>query len=407
MSAKSTTLQFSHFWLDGIREAVDLENESKRRRRILVAVSGTMTPDSAVESGHVARHAAVRAMGGVGGELDHFVRRNVLEKKGNTYGFRVPLFGRWLRERGAADLMAEYTDREATAELLQPAEAQRISEDEMVRLLRTWGTYKGQTISGDDVRGWLNQFVTGRERRAMFTMLQGLRFLSNALVRQKLAEVAQMIGEPARPAGSTGGRKHGKTLVSFLGGPVKSGAEFAKLYADEVSIYARNVVGPGRLAERLKADESIERVVFVDDLVGTGDSVCRHVGALHPRLVEQFQTRETEVYYAVVLACDAGWTRVEQEVAEREFGLRVRYCELIQDADRAFGVGPGRFDTEDEANFARGVAEDYGRRLARESPLGYGGCELAVVFEQNCPNNTLPILWKDSSEPSWTSLFSR
>lgn len=406
VSGKSTTLAFSHFWLDGIREALDLENESKRRRRILVAVSGTMNQGSAVESGEVARHPAVRTMGGVGGELDHFVRRNVLEKKGNTYSFRVPLFGRWLRDRGASDLMAEYTDRETVAELRQPAVAQRISEDEMLRLVRTWGTYKGQTIGGEEVRGWLNQFKTDRERRAMFTMLQGLRLLSNAMVRQKLAEVAQMIGETALPW-SPGGRKHARTLVSFLGGPGKSGAEFARLYADEMSIYARNVVEPGRIAEKLMAHESIERVVFVDDLVGTGDSVCKQLRGLHPKLVEQFQTRGTKVYYAVVLACEDGWTRVEQEGTAQVFGLHVRYCELIQDADRAFGVGPGRFDTEDEANFARGVAEEYGRRLAKESPLGYGECELSVVFEQNCPNNTLPILWKDSSEPNWTSLFSR
>jgi len=37
--------------------------------------------------------------------------------------------------------------------------------------------------------------------------------------------------------------------------------------------------------------------------------------------------------------------------------------------------------------------------------LGYGNSQATVVFEQSCPDNTLPILWAKSRD--WKPLFER
>ena len=407
VSEDAEAISFSHFWIDGIRESGQLHEESIRRRKVLVAVSGAMKQGAVANSASIGEEETVRRMGGVDLELSQFVRRNVLEQREGGYGFKVPLFGRWLRERGALDLMAQYMDTEAVETLRQRTDAERIGDQEMVRLLSTWGTYKGQAITADDVRGWLEQFDSADERRAMFTVLQGLRFVSHAVVREKLREVGVMVGEPVQGPRAGRGRKHRKTLVSYLDGVGKSGAEFAKLYASEMAIYVDNVVEKGRLAEKLMASRSVDRVVFVDDLVGTGDSVISQLEKLHPQLVKVLQAQKVAVHYAVVLAFERGWRRLEAAVDRLAFEVDLQYCELIQDADQAFGVRPGHFDTQEDANRAREVALKYGNRLTKAWPLGYGACELAVVFERSCPNNTLPILWQESSEPRWTSLFSR
>jgi hypothetical protein len=39
------------------------------------------------------------------------------------------------------------------------------------------------------------------------------------------------------------------------------------------------------------------------------------------------------------------------------------------------------------------------------SPLGFGDCQALVVFETGCPNNSVPILWKQTGE--WQPLFPR
>jgi len=40
-------------------------------------------------------------------------------------------------------------------------------------------------------------------------------------------------------------------------------------------------------------------------------------------------------------------------------------------------------------------------------PQGYGGTELAVVFERGCPNNSVPMLWGEATTPKWMALFRR
>ncbi len=54
---------------------------------------------------------------------------------------------------------------------------------------------------------------------------------------------------------------------------------------------------------------------------------------------------------------------------------------------------------------ARGIAESYGKRLQRKWPLGHKDVQAALVFDESCPNGTLPILWDTRS--GWPALFPR
>ena len=401
-------ITFQHFWDDGIRESgTALSERSVRRRRILVAVVDSMG-GAAAAAVDVVRQQALRNVAGVETELSHFVVRKVLERKEHKYTFKVPLFGRWLRKRGVLDVMSTYMEADYVDELREREAANKISEEAMTKLVDGWGPYKGQSITEDRIRDWLNQFSGSEEQNAMFEMLQGLRFITHSEVRQKLREIGSMVEGYGTSGGrSRSGRKRSDTLVSYLDSAGNSGADFARLYADEMSIYTKNVVEKGRLAEQLMARDDVRRVVFIDDIVGTGDNMVRQFRNVHPALKALFVDKDISVVYAVVLADQRGWSMVENELAGTDLRVEIRYCELLGDTERAFGPGGGRSWSERQRSVAREVALKYGKRVWERHPLGYGDSELSVVFEKSCPNNTLPILWKDSVKPSWRALFRR
>ena len=67
------------------------------------------------------------------------------------------------------------------------------------------------------------------------------------------------------------------------------------------------------------------------------------------------------------------------------------------------------FDSEDELQSAQDLFGAIGRSLYRQQPFGFGGKGLLVLFENNCPNNTLPAFWHSGfwRGRKWIPLFER
>ena len=63
---------------------------------------------------------------------------------------------------------------------------------------------------------------------------------------------------------------------------------------------------------------------------------------------------------------------------------------------------------ETERNNAKNLIQRLGVKVDKNRPLGYENSAMLVVFNSNCPNNTLPILHSQSrGESAWTPLFER
>jgi hypothetical protein len=250
----------------------------------------------------------------------------------------------------------------------------------------------------------LNQFNGANEQRLAFTILRHLKFYSNALVREKLRELDSVVNRRIVSRSKTG-RKRSDVLISYLDGVGKSGAQCASLYAEEAGIYVENVVERGRIAEKLIARDDIQVLVFVDDLIGTGDSIDTYINSLEPALVNLIKTRGVPVVIAAVAAYVGGRRVLEEKADTWPFTVSLHIGDTLDDSFRCFSDASAVFQDAADRQAARDMALRYGRPLEKKCPLGYGDLELAVVFERMCPNNSLPILWSRSSR--WTPLFPR
>lgn len=405
MEAKINT--FQHFWEDGLLEMGDKGKEkSVRRRKVLIAVSDTLQKQKPAPKRLISEHRIVRDVATLDSELQEFITRQILvgSIEDEVYDFKVQLFDAWLKARGVQDVIMEFSNLDAALKERQQEEALKVKPTEIINITGRLGLYKGQPISEDKVRAWLEQFETIREKRTMFTILMNLQYFSNAYTRQKMAEVHGIVKRGLVRYLQERQIKRSDILVSYLDNPSKSGARFARLYADEAEIYVGNIVEKGELEQALLKEE-IKALVFVDDFVCTGTSVIEYLQELDKKLSDTILSRGIKVVLVAVVAFKGGWQKVEKAIEQLDMPVICQVCELLDEQNQCFSDQSIMFPDKDQRDFAKQVSMRYGRNLEKKWPLGYGDLGLAVVFENSCPNNSLPILWAEDT--NWMPLFKR
>jgi len=239
----------------------------------------------------------------------------------------------------------------------------------------------------------------------MFTILKHLHFYSSDNVRGKMTEVHGIVRRDLSRVIDTSQRKRSDILVSYLDGPAKSGAHFARLYVDEAKILVDNVVERSKLLETLNTRTDIRAVLFIDDFVGTGHQASGNLKEIDAVIGPLIVQRGIKVVFAAVVAFIQGWRYLERIIDELSMPIQLHACEILDETSQCFGDNSEAFADEVQKEFARNLAYTTGKILERDCPLGYGGLELAVVFERGCPNDSLPILWSESGK--WIPLFKR
>lgn len=401
---------FQHFWEDGIIDMGERANEkSIQRRKLLIAVSDVVVDTGSAQQNLIAAHPLSRDIPSMESELSEFVSRKVLiaDSSGKAYEFKVKLFEKWLKRRGISDLIATFANLDAVLRMREEEERLRVSSKELVDLVSNWGTYKGQTITEDKVRAWLVQFGGPREQRAMFNLLKGIRFYKDKYIREKMSEVDSIVRRGLKHRIEEGRAKRSDILVSYLDGVSKSGARFARIFADEASIYVDNIIEKGKLLHRISNDHSIKALVFIDDFVGTGNSLAAYLEQMDLELSKLLIEKGIKVVCVAVVACQEGVKAIQERIPHLNVPIDFHYLELLNEQDKAFSESSRVFPEPQERDLARRLALQHGKLLEKDHPLGYGDLEALVVFEQNCPNNNLPILYKDSIQHKWTAIFKR
>ena len=156
------------------------------------------------------------------------------------------------------------------------------------------------------------------------------------------------------------------------------------------------------------ARPEIQRLIFLDDFCGTGTQASAF-GFQRLTLLRRVAKRsnvQIELWYLTLLATTTGLLNL------RNNGVFDR-IEAVSELDPTYRVfGP---DSQTYANppdglkkdDAEGIVRHYGERLMPGHSLGYQDSQLLLGFTHNIPDNTLPIIWRESENPHWRPIFPR
>jgi len=406
---------FQHFWEDGIvGTGPEVEEKSVLRRKLLLAFAEVLRESKMVTEEEIENKCRKWGILDdlVENELREFERRQVLITSNDTYNCKVRFFEKWLVEKGFNEIITTLVDHDVLARRKQEEERVRVTSEEIIHLIRQWGPYKGRLITEDKVRAWLNQFGDNKKQRLMFKILQGVKFYSGDVIRSKLREAHGIVRRGLIHRTRERQRKRSDILVSYLDCPGKSGSYLAKIYADENRIYYENVIEKSKITEKLKekaSEFSALALAFVDDFIGTGDSACEYFKRLaekHGEILRELSNKPGEIkstsklniYFVAICGFQESQAKIEETLRLLNLPVKIHICDPLTEASKAFGDCSEIFPDEREREEAKKIAYEFGVKLVKNAPLGYGNCQATVIFEHTCPNNDLPILWQKAKD---------
>jgi hypothetical protein len=145
--------------------------------------------------------------------------------------------------------------------------------------------------------------------------------------------------------------------------------------------------------------------VLVDDLIGSGEQASEMLAELDAKAGGLLRKQGVKTVFVVLAGFASAERRLEETLATLQMEAELHVCDPLGDEDCCFGPKSSIFQAPGEREEARGIAESHGKRLQRRQPLGYRDTQATVVFEESCPNSSLPILWDGTG--GWRPLFPR
>lgn len=399
--------KFQHFWNDGIFEtSIRFEEKTIRRRKTLLAIAELIRQQKTVSKETiVSKCLEIYDMNEeiVENEIQEFIQRQIIVQEGTELYFKVPLFSEWLVEQGVDQIITTFSDMDEYLKRRKKEEDNRLKPNEIIELVESWSAYKGLKITEDRVRAWLEQFGDNFNQRLIFDLLKSLKFYSNNLIRTKLKEIYGIITRNLIV--KIGSRKVNNILISYIDKPGKSGAAYAKLFADENKIYADFVISKNSILEKITNTSNVDALIFVDDFIGTGNSSSSYFAQIDKEIWKTIKAKNVSVFFLTICGFQNGKKYLQDFVSAKEIPLEIYVCDELDDAYKVFSETSQIIKDERIRNKCFNICYPIGSRLVKDNPLGYGDCQALVVFENSCPNNSLPILWSVTKE--WRPLFPR
>jgi len=402
-------INLNHFWSDGIR-VEDSERKDlieTQRRRFLIAFADKLRSDGLVEKNSILENKALSTIP-CKEILESFTARNILVEERGLLRIKPKLFENWLIEKGVHTLRASFADEDAQNAFNEKESAAYIADTAIIELTGRWELYKGMQVGPSHVRAWLAQFENNIERQLAFKLLQHVDFYGEARIREKLIIIHDAIKREIIHSIKIGERVRKDILISAFGTLSKSGATYVRMYASENGITAHSIKPYADLRKAIQADELIKAVVFIDDMVASGKTLIDFLTALNTDIGDILEQRGILVVVGVICGINEGVDNAHNFITSEKFGFKIilKVCDVFEESKKTFGPDSTIFDGEEKSR-ALSMARKHGAKLQSRNPLGYQDSQLLIVFKDNCPNNTLPIIWASANEPKWIPLFKR
>jgi hypothetical protein len=268
-------------------------------------------------------------------------------------------------------------------------------------------------------RRWMANFRTNEEKYFAACVLDGLMYRSKdqtlALIKHMLQRTLpdlMRLDPPGVPtptdwpaALAVPGRRGDPgvrlvTAVTQSDPPTKSAHHVGRLLKRHFSVSEDWIIKAWDIGDHFS--RGVRIFIFIDDFLGTGDQFEKFYN------VENIISH-SGIYaaYVPLVAHAGGIAYLKQHLPI----VRVKSVELLTESHAFFHVASKSFEdginTPDLArSFYYDLLGNRGINLTTSDRGGFGGLELAYIFEHAAPDNCLPILWWRHSS-LWTPLFDR
>lgn len=403
---------FSHFWKDGIKEK-DEDEISINRRKVLLSIgqifkkgqksSKQMIIDQSISNGLTELQAEKT--------LAEFTQRNILIIEDGSYQFVVKFFEDWLITQGLDNIITTFQEEQRILLKQKYDEQLRVKHEEIHVLAKSWNSYKGREITTDIIREWLEQFDSFENQRYMFKLLEHIKFYTSIEIREKMEDLFREVKKEIRKAEKEriikdNQRKRDDILVSYLDqSPVKSGAEYAKLFVEANNIYKDNSTIISKLENKIGESKDLNALIFIDDFIGSGNSIIENLKEFADNYGELILEKKLIVIIGVITGFLEGKYLIEKCINELGLPISIIILDPLDNSNKVFDNESAIFTKPNERERTKKICYDIGLDLEKKHPLGYDNCQATVVFPNTCPNNSLPVLWKKTK--SWIPLFER
>lgn len=151
--------------------------------------------------------------------------------------------------------------------------------------------------------------------------------------------------------------------------------------------------------------KSIKVIFLIDDFIGGGNQALKFWrnkwGSKFSLENLQKENSKIIIFYLALAGTKEGRLKIETTVP-----IRVILGQELDEKFRCFSSESTIYDDSYERSKAKTVMEAKGR-LLYDHPLGFNDGQLAIAFDHNTPNNSLPVIWKRKDDGNWFPLFER
>jgi len=198
-----------------------------------------------------------------------------------------------------------------------------------------------------------------------------------------------------------------RTRFLAVGNPSESGQHLLYYFRQENNLSSKLFPNqfelPGFGANENHGEPFVDRYFFIDDMCGSGQQIEQFSKNVINTLSEAHPN--AAIIYCPIFATTDGLDYTKENTAFSD----VRCLMKLDASFKCFSPTSRFYENDSLRAEAEKICFYYGRILNANYPLGYRDSQLAIGFNHNTPDNTLPIFWAEhpDSLPGWSPIFRR